>query len=106
MQESQEIEKREEEKTSPISVLSFILFCAVVVYLLQAQYIGLFPFRPLDFPDRGTMLISPSGLYLIYWVGMMGLLLGLYRETKDKLLLGVVFFFASLIFLFILISTL
>lgn len=105
MQESQEIEEREEEKMNPVSVLSFILFCAAVIYLLQAQFIGLFPFESLDFPDQGTMLISPLGLYLIYWIGMMGLFFGLHRETKDKLLLGVAFFFAFLMFLFILIAT-
>ncbi|MFX0096874.1 MAG: hypothetical protein ACFE7E_03855 [Candidatus Hodarchaeota archaeon] len=106
MQENQEIQQQEEKKISMISAVSFILFCAVVIYLLQAPLNGMFPFQLLDFPNPGTRLVSPLGLYLIYWLGMAGLFLGLYYETKDRLLIGVVFFFVSLAFLFILVATL
>ncbi len=106
MHENQEIQEQEEKRISTLSAVSFLLFCAVVIYLLQAQLNGLFPFQLLDFPNPGTRLVSPLGLYLIYWLGMVGLFSGLYRETKDKLLLGVVFFFVTLAFIFILVATL
>lgn len=106
MHENQEIQEPEERKISTISAVSFLLFCAVVIYLLLAQLSGLFPFQLLGFPTPGTRLVSPLGLYIIYWLGMAGLFFGLYQETKDRLLLGVVFFFVTLVFLFILVATL
>lgn len=106
MHENQETQEPEERRISTVSAVSFLLFCAVVIYLLQAHLIGLFPFQLLDFPTPGTRLVSPLGLYLIYWLGMTGLFSGLYRETKDKLLLGVVLFFVTLAFILILFATL
>jgi len=98
-----EVEKRKISIESKATVL-FLLFILIEGYLLIASGIGSYPFIIFgDFPPYEIILDSVGGLYAIYWIGILCLivafLVGNYNKVFPPLaLIGSIIFFILFIY--------
>jgi len=95
-------------KVDLLRYIFFIGFLSSVFYITVGQLLGMYPFVPEgewigeSFIGTGLILLAnPPLLYGIYWIGLVCLLLGLYRIDWDwYLVLSVLVFGAAIFFAF------
>ena len=83
------------------ATILFIFFILIEGYLLISSGIGTYPYA-IDEILISIILVSPAGLYAIYWAGIVCLILGLLVGKYDKIfppvvLIGSIIFFIAFI---------
>ena len=82
----------------------FLLFILIEGYLLISSTNGFYPFTIIgEFPPYEIILDSPAGLYALYWIGILclilGFLIGHYNKIYPPIILiaSTIFFIAFMI---------
>ena len=80
----------------------FFAFILIEGYILISASIGSFPFAIEEYTYR-IIIVSPEGLYALYWIGILclilGLLLGKYNRVYPPVALigSLIFFIVALL---------
>ncbi|MFX1295043.1 MAG: hypothetical protein ACFFD2_09365 [Promethearchaeota archaeon] len=80
----------------------FILFILIEGYILISNGLGVYPYS-IDEITLFVVLESPAGLYILYWIGIFCLILGLLVGNYNKIfppivLIASIIFFIAFIF--------
>ncbi|MHA1143243.1 MAG: hypothetical protein ACTSRW_00750 [Candidatus Helarchaeota archaeon] len=109
--------KDAEKHTDSLAMFFFLVFGLVVSYLVLSSIYGFFPFTfegqwigspPIFVGSGERILVFPQFFFFLYWVGVVFLVLGIIRYTKDFYVIGsfvgagfIVFFMLIIIFFYL-----
>ncbi|MHA1269668.1 MAG: hypothetical protein ACTSPY_07745 [Candidatus Helarchaeota archaeon] len=90
------------EKMRKYMAYAFIIsFVSIITYLFLAAFEGFWPYSIIGYAPLYIQLTYPWGLYLLYWIAVIFLLIGLYYQDRSSEI--IIFFFLIGLSIFIII---
>jgi len=99
-----DLEKEKKEKF--ISYIFITIFVCILAYLFFAAYEGLWPYEIIGYVPLYIHLAEPWGLYLLFWLAIISLIIGLIIQKRSKeLILSIILISGSIFIIMLVIGT-